>query len=169
MPYCIQYLNYEKLGRLPMPVEAGDYVVFGEGRGHTFTTQAFVERHRGSTVFLIVGIGKDPRRYYLWDCFIIDTVTRDGDIFAAAGLGFMLNPPQHLAGEHFDEFKEQCGGFSTFTDVSQFPYTATLRRLASRFHRPHANDETTRQFCEDLAHLIPEDSDAQDLLQICGD
>jgi hypothetical protein len=167
MPFCLQYHNYERLGRLPMPVEEGDYRLFGDGRGQTLTTQEFVEKHLGSTVFLIVGIGKDPRRYYLWACFVIDKVTREGEIFTASGPGYMLNPPQLLVGEHFDEFKEQCAGFVTFSDISGLRFTKTLRQLAALFHRPNETDEKTRQFCKDLFRLLPDDSDAQDLLTSC--
>ncbi len=167
MPFCLQYHNYERLGRLPMPVEEGDYRLFGNGRGRTLTIQAFVERHIGSTVFLIVGIGKDPRRYYLWDSFIIDDVTRDGEIYTASGPGHMLNPPQLLAGEHFDEFKEECAGFAKFLDVSRLHFTKTLQKFAALFHRPNVIDQKTRQFCEELVHLLPDDSDAQDLLTSC--
>jgi hypothetical protein len=167
MPFYVQYHNYERLGRLPLPVEEEDYRLFGDGRSRTFTTQEVVEKHPGSTVFLIVGIGKNPRRYYLWDCFVVDEVTRDGEIFIASGPGYMLNPPQVLAGAHFDEFKEQCAGFVTLTDVSHLGFTNTLEKLAALFHRPNVIDEKTRQFCDELVLMVPDDSDAQDLLNNC--
>jgi hypothetical protein len=163
MPFCLQYHNYERIGRLPMPVEKGDYRLFGDGRGQTLTIQTFVESHVGSTVFQIVGIGKDPRRYYLWDCFVVGQVSRAGEIFTASGPGFMLNPPQLLAGPHFDEFKEACAGFAMFCDITRLPFTSILEKLAARFHRPNVIDEQTREFCENLVQLIPDDSDAQDL------
>ena len=169
MPYCLQYHNYERLGRLPMPVDEDDYRLFGGGRGRTLTIQTFVERHLGRTVFLIVGIGKDPRRFYLWDCFVVEQVNRDGEIYTASGAGYMLNPPQLLAGAHFDEFKEACHGFAMFSDITRLQFTSTLQKLAALFHRPDVIDEKTRQFCNDLAHLFPDDSDAQDMLKICDE
>jgi len=167
MPFGRQYHNYERLGRFPIPVEEGDNRLFGNGRVRTLTIQAFIERHIRSTVFLIVGIGKDPRRYYLWDSFIIEDVTRDGEIYTASGPGHMLNPPQLLAGEHFDEFKEEFAGFAKFLDASRLQFTKTLQKVAALFHRPNAIDEKTRQFCKDVVRLLPYDSDAQDLFTSC--
>jgi hypothetical protein len=156
----MQYHNYEKMGRLPLP-DSEQYDPFVDDRPSIFTSQKFVERHVGSNVFLIMGIGKNPRRYYLWDSFVIDSTEPEGENFIAEGPGYILNPPQRLEGADFDEFKEQCARFVTFKDISHLPYMATLRRLADEFHRPNVIDEKTRAFCDEIRELIPDDPDAE--------
>lgn len=156
----MQYHNYEKMDRLPVPDDE-NFDPYADARSQIFTAQKFVQRHVGSTVFLILGIGKNPRRYFLWDSFVIDSTEPEGDVFIAAGPGHPLNPPQRLEGEEFDAFKEQCARFVTFKDISHLPYTAKLRQLANKFHRPNVIDQKTRAFCDDLRELIPDDPDAE--------
>ena len=117
--YCIQYHNWTKYG-LPWPRPRSR--IFGDSKGGIVTGLSFVRNEIGSQVFLIVGLGKNPRRYLLWETFEIDEVKRDGDQFVARGPGWILNPPQALSGKEFDEFRLQCANFVGFKNVTRLLY-----------------------------------------------
>jgi 5-methylcytosine-specific restriction protein A len=113
----------------------------------------------GSTVIMIVGIGS-PKRYYLWDRFVIDDIDEQDDgTIVVSGPGGSINPPQILSGDDFDIFKRQCANFVAPRRIDDLPYAATLRTLASRFDR-FTIDEATLKFFDDLLELVPADPDA---------
>ena len=165
MNECIQYHNWPKRG-LPWPKPRSR--VFSDSKSAIFTSLPFVRDEVGSQVYLIVGLGKSPRRYFLWETFTIEKVRKEGDDFVASGPGWMLNPPQQLSGKRFDEFrKRQCANFIGFKNVSHLTYAKQLVMLAEKYRRSAINHETLK-FCEHLVSLLPEDEDAAELLKIAA-
>lgn len=62
----------------------------------------------GDTVFLIVGIGKNPKQYYLWSRFVIEEVNIDEEgefLYNGFGYGWILSSPKYLNSSLFNEFK----------------------------------------------------------------
>jgi len=164
MNSCIQYHNWPKRG-LPWPTPRSR--VFSDSKSAIFTTLPFVRDEVGSQVYLIVGLGKTPRRYFLWETFTIEKVRKEGDDFVASGSGWMLNPPQELSGKDFDEFRKQCANFIGFKNVSSLTYTKQLVMLAEKYRRSAISRETLK-FCEELVSLLPDDDDATELLKIAA-
>lgn len=84
---------------------------------------------------LIAGMG-DPRRYFLWSTFTIDTCQRQtGKKIHLEGPGWQLAPPQELKGPAFEQFRRQCAYFIGFRDITRLPFTRQLLSIAER-HRP---------------------------------
>jgi hypothetical protein len=164
MNECIQYHNWAKRG-LPWPTPHSR--VFSDSKSAIFTSLPFVRDEVGSQVYLIVGLGKSPRRYFLWETFTIEKVRKEGDDFVASGSGWMLNPPQELSGKGFDEFRKQCANFIGFKNVSRLASSKQLVMLAEKYRRSAINHETLK-FCEQLVSLLPEDEDAAQLLKIAA-
>ena len=127
MSHYIQYHNGDK--------EGFKYLFSDEGRFSIYTRLAHVKNAKG-TVFLIVGAGK-PRRYFLWETFEIARVSPHSDgTYEAEGPGWRLCPPQQLEGADFDAFRNSCANFVGFRRIDDLPYSASLKKLAERFHRP---------------------------------
>ena len=161
MRFCVHYHDCEKMGGLPI-FDVREYDPFDDGEFEIRVSDKndLIQEHVGSFVFRIAGIGKKPLAHYVWDCFEIDDVRPKGNSLIASGSGHMLNPPQRLDGSVFDALIKDCERFIEFTDISDQPYCKTLRRLANKYHRPNIRDHKTRQFCNELVDLIPENSDA---------
>jgi hypothetical protein len=160
--YCIQYHNWAKRG-LPWPKPRS--LIFGDSKGSIVTGLPFVRKEKGSQVFLIVGLGKKPRRYFLWGTFTIADVEPEADYFVASGPGWMLNPPQELSGNELDEFRRQCANFVGFKNVSSLPYTKRLISLADKYHRSGI-DAQTLKFCGRLMSLLPGNQHAAELREL---
>ncbi|MDX2098598.1 MAG: hypothetical protein SFW36_12550 [Leptolyngbyaceae cyanobacterium bins.59] len=96
------------------------------------TAKSAIRNAINDVVFLIVGYGKNPKKYVLWSWFLIAEVEENpGTEFNAFGEGKVLNPLPLLTGEDFDEFKGQMANFSLgFINISNRPYTQTLIELA---------------------------------------
>jgi hypothetical protein len=165
MEYVLQYHNADKNGLYLGEDEAS---VFGDGVWDIGTSRSFVQREVGSDCFMIVGIG-NPRRYYLWNCFTIESVapTEDNpDHFVAVGSGWMLNPPQLLSGSEFQQFQEQCANFASFKNISHLDYTQHLIELAHAFHKPET-DQNSLDFCNELVQFASAYPDVFKLRAFC--
>lgn len=115
---------------------------------------------RGARVLIIVALGSDPRHHYLWEILTVEEVApaASGGI-RVTGPGYMLNPPQRLAGAEFDEFLRERSRLPDLCDIEQLPYSRTLLELASRFRRPGVLDSATRTFCDEICALVPDNPD----------
>jgi hypothetical protein len=153
MSFFLQYHNADKLEWLPLDEEP-----FLETDLGVHTRQPLVRRTMGSTVFLIVGIGR-PVRYFLWETFRVERIEEEKDTFIASGTGWQLIPPQLLSGTEFESFQHACANFRGLRDISALPYCATLLRLAQRYHLPDINVDA-ETFCTELIALRPNDGDA---------
>jgi tetratricopeptide (TPR) repeat protein len=149
----IQYFNVEKMGRFPNAADA----LLTKQMG-VFTKLASVQQARGSTIFVITGLGK-PKRYYLWESFTIEDVHFDGEQYTVSGPGWVLLPPQVLQGKDFDKFKAACANFVSFRCIDDLPYRQTLRKIADKFHLPEVNAEC-EAFCDGLIQVLPKNGDA---------
>jgi hypothetical protein len=149
----LQYFNVEKMGRLPNGAEA-----LHTRRMGVFTKHPSVEKAKGSTVFVLTGLGK-PKRYYLWEAFTIEDVQFDGTQYTVSGPGWVLIPPQALEGKDFEAFKGACANFVTFRNIDDLPYHATLRKVAERYRKPEV-DAACEKFCDELIKLLPKNGDA---------
>jgi hypothetical protein len=153
MKHYLQYFNHEKMGRLPNGAEA----LFTTRMG-VFTKLASVKDAKGSTVFVICGVGK-PKAYYLWEAFTIEDVTHDGEQYTVSGPGWVLMPPQKLEGKAFDQFKASCAHFIGFRSIDDLPYHKTLKQIAEKFRGAKPGKEA-EAFCDELVKLLPKDGDA---------
>jgi tetratricopeptide (TPR) repeat protein len=151
--HYLQYFNVEKMGRFPNGADGLLTTRMG-----VFTKLAAVRESKGSTVFVIAGLGK-PKRYYLWEAFTVEEVTHDGEQYTATGPGWILYPPQRLEGKAFDNFKAACAHFIGFRAVDELPYGKTLRNLADKFHLPDVN-AACEAFCDELIKLEPKNGDS---------
>ena len=110
----------------------------------------------GATVFVIASLGK-PRRYYLWESFRAEGVTREGDDLCVWGTGRQLVPPALLEGEAFDTFRTACANFIGFRSIDDLPYAATLAALAAA-DQGRITDDAER-FCDVLVETLPDNAD----------
>jgi hypothetical protein len=149
----LQYFNVEKMGRLPNGPDA----LFTRRMG-VFTKHASVEKAKGGTVFVIAGLGK-PKRYFLWEAFTVEDVQHDGTQYTVSGPGWVLLPPQALAGKEFEAFKAACANFVTFRNIDELPYKDVLQKTAHRFQRD-APDAACETFCDGLIAALPNNGDA---------
>jgi hypothetical protein len=130
----IQYHNYQKLQVLPRRDP-----IFLEGKGYIDTRVKSVANARGDTAFLILGIGKPKRSFFLWERFEIESVEsrtvyddetqRSVETFLATGAGWQLIPPARLQGKEFDAFRRACADFAGFRSIDHLPYLQTLISL----------------------------------------
>jgi hypothetical protein len=149
----IQYFNVEKMGRYPNGADALMTTRMG-----VFTKLASVKDAKGSTVFVITGLGK-PKRYFLWEAFTIEDVTHDGEQYTVSGPGWVLLPPATLEGKEFDKFKAACANFVSFRAIDDQPYRTTLKQLADKFHLTEVN-AACEDFCSGLIKDLPKHGDS---------
>jgi hypothetical protein len=149
----LQYFNCEKMGRFPNGAEA-----LRTHRMGVFSKLPSVKDSTGGSVFVIAGLGK-PKRYYLWETFTIDDVRSDGTQYTLSGPGWVLLPPQPLAGKDFDKFKAACANLVSFRAIDDQPYRDTLRKLAEKYRGDDVN-AGCEDFCTELIELLPDNGDA---------
>jgi hypothetical protein len=151
--HYLQYFNCEKMGRFPNGAEA-----LLTRRMGVFTKLASVKEAKGATIFVIVGLGK-PKTYYLWESFTIEDVAFDGEQYTLSGPGWVLLPPQALAGKAFEAFKAACANFVSFRRIDDLPYHKTLHQVADQFHLPDVTP-ACETFCDELIRQLPKNGDA---------
>lgn len=137
MNFYVQYQNADKRGVPPFAVNPCETVL-------SIQTSVSDVCQACGQVFLIVGIGK-PKRYYLWETFVINEVQRveppgAKSYFEARGPGWQLMQPQLLNGPVFNDFRRFCANFIGFRRIDSHPFASELHRLAQTF-RP--NDLST--------------------------
>jgi hypothetical protein len=144
----IQYHNYNKLGYLPGELLLDDFdngvERFQDELSGISTGKRAILNAKGDTAFLIVGIGENPKQYYLMYRFVIEDIQiREGAeaaskgemLYDAFGDGWFVNPPQLLNSSDFDTFRKYCGNFGFgFMAVNRSPYSETLNNL-SKLHK----------------------------------
>jgi hypothetical protein len=153
MGHYLQYFNVEKMGRFPNGADALLTTRMG-----VFTKLASVKEAKGSTIFVIAGLGK-PKAYYLWEAFTIEDVAWDGEQYTPSGPGWVLLPPQLLKGKAFETFKAACANFVSFRQIDDLPYHKTLRKIADEYHLPEVTP-ACEAFCDELIHQVPKNGDA---------
>jgi hypothetical protein len=146
--FWIQYHNCDKLGYMPNESIFDDSNDVDVDIDDTFSSISTDKRDvlsaKGDTVFLIAGIGKNPKQYYLMSRFIIEEVetiseeaesNQEGEMnYSAYGNGWVVNPPQLLNSEDFNVFKKYCGNFGFgFMSASKSDYLKTLVRLSEKY------------------------------------
>ena len=146
--FWTQYHNYNKLGYLPgelMLDECDDVIEkYQDALSGVSTGKRAILNAKGDTVFLVVGIGDNPKQYYLLYRFIIEDIQIKADaeanqkgemLYDAFGDGWFVNPPQLLNSSDFDGFKKHCGNFGFgFMAVDKSPYLKTLEDVSEK-HR----------------------------------
>ena len=155
MSSFIQYHNAEKMGWVPL-----DGLPFLRTSLLIYTSRPAVRKAVGGTVYLIVGLGKPRRKFYLWECFRVEAVRVEEGRYFAEGTGWQLVPPQRLRGEEFDAFRVGCASFIGFQNIDALPYLAKLEELAARYRRTTFDAEVVR-FCDDLVGLMPASGDVR--------
>jgi hypothetical protein len=152
MSQYIQYFNVEKMGRLPNGADA-----LLTKRMGVFTKTPSVEKSRGSTVYVLTGLGK-PKCYYLWEAFTVEDVQNDGTQYTVSGPGWVLLPPQVLQGKDFEAFKGACANFVSFRNIDDQSYKDTLRKVAEKYRKAKI-DSSCETFCNDLIEALPKNGD----------
>lgn len=142
--FWIQYHNYEKLDYLPCEqildiYDQDDYEDINPLSSVSTNKRAILDA-QGDTVFLIVGIGTNPKQYYLWSRLVVEEVQVTGEegelSYDALGDGWLLDSPQLLNSESFNEFKKFCGNFGLgLTSINNSTYLETLK-IISESHKP---------------------------------
>jgi hypothetical protein len=153
MRYYLQYHNCDKLGWVPLDAEP-----FVQTQLAVYTRRPGARKALGATVFVIASFGR-PKRYYLWERFVVEKVEPEGANFCAWGPGWQLIPPQRLHGEDFEAFRKACAYFIGFRAIDNLPYCATLNRLSME-HRGSAVTPGAEAFCTGLLAHTPGCGDA---------
>jgi tetratricopeptide (TPR) repeat protein len=114
----VLYHNYEKLGHLPneaLLAKDTSTSIFDDSEILSFSTPKPVLK-KGDVVYLIVGIGKRPKQYYLWSYLQIEEINlsenSENILYIILANGWLLDSPQFLNSPAFNSFKKACGNFS---------------------------------------------------------
>jgi hypothetical protein len=79
--YFVLYHNHEGMGYAP---EAeGDTMSF-------YTTKKLVEKAIGGECFMIVGMGRTNKQYYLWSHLMIARVNKEDELYISPALRCLL-------------------------------------------------------------------------------
>lgn len=148
----VQYHGARRMGWVPLGPRP-----FGNSRLGIVTRKPVVRAAVGGTVLVVVCVGT-PKRYYLWERFVIDEVRLDGEVYCASGDGWMLGPPARLEGPAFRDFQRACANFVGFRSIDDLEYTRTLLDLSERCHQTAVTDEHER-FCTELLAALPASGD----------
>lgn len=152
MTSFIQYHNAPRLGWVPF-----DERPFLDTRLSIVTRRPAALRAVGATVYLIVSLAA-PKRYYLWERFVIDRVELREGLYCAEGEGWQLAPPARLAGPAFEAFKAACANFIGFRSIDGLPYRAVLEELSERHRCAEVGDEA-EAFAAMLMEALPGSAD----------
>jgi len=148
----LQYHNAGKLGWVPL-----DATPFLQTRLSIATRKPVARQALGATVFVVASLGR-PRRYYLWEWFVVEGVQREGDELCVWGTGRQLVPPAPLQGDDFDAFHKACAYFIGFRSIDALPYSATLAALCAADKGEIT--EAAERFCSQLIETFPASPDA---------
>jgi len=176
--FWIQYHNCDKLGYIPAESIFDDSNNVDVAIDDTFpsisTDKRDVLSAKGDTVFLIAGIGKKPKQFYLMSRFIIEEVetiseetesNQEGEMnYSAYGNGWVVNPPQLLNSEDFNVFKKYCGNFGFgFMSPSKSDYLKTLVRLSEKYRTQTIKlSEYIEQFYTNVLATNPKELSVRD-------
>ena len=176
--FWIQYHNCDKLGYIPAESIFDDSNNVDVDIDDTFssisTDKKDILSAKGDTVFLIAGIGKNPKQFYLMSRFIIEEVEtiseeteckQKGEMnYSAFGNGWVVNPPQLLNSEDFNVFKKYCGNFGFgFMSASKSDYLKTLVRLSEKYRTQTVKlSEYIEQFYTNVLATNPKELSVRD-------
>ena len=176
--FWIQYHNCDKLGYIPNEGMFDDSNNVDVDIDDTFSSISTDKRDvlsaKGDTVFLIAGIGKNPKQFYLMSRFIIEEVEtiseeteckQEGEMnYSAFGNGWVVNPPQLLNSEDFNVFKKYCGNFGFgFMSASKSDYLKTLVRLSEKYRTQTVKlSEYIEQFYTNVLATNPKELSVRD-------
>lgn len=142
--FWVQYHNYDKLGYVPADSLLEEYWDDEEYEYECEEVVSGVSTNRpgilnavGDPVFLIVGIGKNPKQYYLWSRFVIEEVNIDEEgefLYNGFGYGWILSSPKYLNSSSFNEFKSYCGNFGFgFMSINNSDYLEKLKHFSEKY------------------------------------
>lgn len=176
--FWVQYHNCDKLGYMPSEGIFDDStdvdVDIDDNFSSISTDKRAVLSAKGDTVFLIAGIGRNPKQYYLMYRFIIEEVetiseesetNRQGEMaYSAFGNGWVVNPPQLLNSEDFNVFKKYCGNFGFgFMPASNSDYLKTLITLSEKYRTQTVKfSEYVEQFYTNVLAINPKELSVRD-------
>jgi len=174
----IQYHNCDKLGYIPaerMFDDSNDVDVdIDDTLSSISTDKRAVLSAKGDTVFLIAGIGENPKQYYLMYRFVIEEIetiskeiedNQEGEMsYSAFGTGWVVNPPQLLNSVDFNAFKKYCGNFGFgFMSASNSEYLETLVRLSEKYRTQTVKfSEYVEQFYINVLATNPKELSVRD-------
>ncbi|MEH2116823.1 GIY-YIG nuclease family protein [Nostoc sp.] len=160
--FWVQYHNYNVLGYVPVEmildeslIETYDYEEILPGIS---TNKRAVLNTVGDTIFLILGIGNNPKQYYLWSKFICEEIVINDYVnshfYDAFGTGYLIEPPQLLNSKQFNEFKRFCGnfgfGFMRIKESSEAcTYLTTLKNITENY-KPKNSKLNFSQYIKDF-------------------
>ncbi|MBH8574334.1 GIY-YIG nuclease family protein [Nostocaceae cyanobacterium CENA369] len=168
--FWVQYHNYDNLGYVP-----GDSIIDDYGTQEEFGSEDLVScistnkrsilNAQGDTVFLIVGIGVNPKQYYLWSKLIIEEVEIADEYGAQSyhgfGNGWLMNSPVLLNSIPFNQFKSYCGNFGFgFMSIRDNSYLSHLKDLSetNRLGVAQINfDNYINDFYNQVIHVNPKE------------
>jgi hypothetical protein len=123
-PNFVAYHNTEKMGRS-----------LAEGNPFRILTNKPVDKYKDGIVWVIVGEGRDPRRFSLGSVFRVSetgNAEQDGFKHFAAGQGQAFDPPIPLNDlEWFSDFKKSMNSFQFgIQPLNDELFIATMKTLA---------------------------------------
>jgi group I intron endonuclease len=136
----VQYHNFEKEDGYPSNdiLKSGKNYRIWQSYHYISSKKRSILYSQGDTIYLIVGIGKKSKQYFLWSKTIVEEVDFLEDeylIYNAFGEQFYLDPPQLLnLFDGFKEFLKLCGNFGFgFSNITKFDFVKTIEKLSNKF------------------------------------
>ncbi|MDJ0800212.1 MAG: GIY-YIG nuclease family protein [Calothrix sp. MO_167.B12] len=160
--FWVQYHSFNNLGYLPAEPEAdqlSDIICeVGDCVSCISTNKRSILNAKGDTVFLIVGIGKNPTQYYLWSRLVIEEVEiteeEGSQYYHAFGDGWLLEQPKRLKTRPFNYFRSHCGYFAFgFMSINNSPYLDILKHFSERY-KPQISTINFSQYIHDFFQQV---------------
>ena len=134
----IQYHNYEKENSFPSQDALNKNTKLYDAHHYISSRKRSILYSKGDIIYLILGIGKRNKSYYLWSrtkVEEVDFIEEEDLIYNAFGDQFYLEPPQVLNDRiGFYSFQKYCGNFGLgFMNISEHEFAEDLEKIAKRF------------------------------------
>lgn len=99
-----------------------------------YTTKKLVEKAIGGECFMIVGMGKKNKQYYLWSHLTIETVNKEDELYIGSGPSVSFKKDILLNDiPGFADFKNFCGNFGIgFQNINRSEFKDKLIAIVQK-------------------------------------
>jgi group I intron endonuclease len=136
----VQYHNYEKENGYPANeiLETDKKVKIRDSHHYISSKKRALLYTQGDTIYLIIGIGRRLKSYFLWTRTIveqIDFLEEEDLLYNAIGEQYFLDPPPLLNSlDGFQEFFFRCGHFGLgLLNIANFEFAKKLEVLSAKY------------------------------------
>jgi hypothetical protein len=145
----IEYYDTEGKGYPPIR----GTLSYNDQQGQEYTRPAPAETRPGDRIFVVIGLGK-PKKYLLWEEFVVDHVDGSADERRAHGRGWQLVPPRPFSVPGSEGFQDPVAGNRSFVTADGPDFKAALESALGSGRA--LGDDAADAFFTDLIDQHPE-------------